>query len=211
MPTVADDTWSPLKSGGVCLRSRTWPAGDLGLAERDEIEAAGLADELADGFRIGDAGELDDDAVGALGDDDRLGDAGLVHPPFDDVLDDRHVAGRRRVALDRDGLIFDPKTARQVEPELGLDRAPAIGGRGIGETESRPEVDDQGKDADEQDKDRTGSTHRGGILHGMPVDRLRSGSERCAGAQRGAGRPASVSGCMGSRFPRSGPGSGRLR
>ena len=51
VPTVADATWSPLNSGGYSafevedLAGRgivgVWP-------ERDEVEPAGLADELAD-------------------------------------------------------------------------------------------------------------------------------------------------------------------
>ena len=67
MPTVADETWSPLNSGGSAWVEDLVLVVRLGRAERDEIEAAGLADELADRFRIGDAGQLDDDAVACPG------------------------------------------------------------------------------------------------------------------------------------------------
>ena len=55
-----------------------------------------VPDEPADGIDVRDARQLDDDAVRALDDDDGLGDAGRVHPPLDDVLDDAHRLGRRR-------------------------------------------------------------------------------------------------------------------
>ena len=83
----------------------------------------------------------------ALGDDDRLGHAGRVHAPLDDVLDDRHVGRGRRLAVDGHGLVLDAEAALQVEPELGLDRPPrAVGARRVGQLEAREEVDDQGED-----------------------------------------------------------------
>ena len=172
VPTVADETWSPLNSGGYVAASIVWPLGHLRRPERDEVEAAGLADEPADGLGVGDARQLDDDAVGALGRDDGLGDAGRVDPALDDVLDDRHVAGGRLLALDGDRLVLDAETARQVEAELRLDRPPgAVGTVGVGQLEARPEVDRQGEDADDEDEDRAGSTHRGGMLHGTGCHR----------------------------------------
>ena len=120
--------------------------GDLGRPERDEVEPAGLADELAHGLGIGDARQLDDDAVGALGGDDRLGDAGRVHAALDDVLDDRHVAGGRRLALDRQRLVLDAQAALEVEAQLRLDRPPRpVGALRVGKLESGEEIDDEGE------------------------------------------------------------------
>ena len=124
-PTEADAIWSPLNSGGVPLadRSRTWPSLAGRRAERDEVEPAGLADELADGVDVRDARQLDDHAVAALGQDDRLRHAGRVHAPLDDVLDDAHGRCGRRLAVLGQRLVLDAEAALQVEPELGLDRA----------------------------------------------------------------------------------------
>ena len=49
----------------------TWPSCTWRLAEWDELELAGLADELADGLGVGHARQFDDDPIGPLDDDDR--------------------------------------------------------------------------------------------------------------------------------------------
>ena len=145
MPTVADETWSPLNSGGYCLRSSLLALGRLGRAERDEVESAGLADQLADGLWVGDTRQLDDDAVGALGGDDRLGDARGVHAALDDVLDDAHVAGGRCLALDRQRLVFDAQATLEVEAQLRHDRPPRpVGALRVGKGESGEEIDEEG-------------------------------------------------------------------
>src|SRR3990170_4643945 len=84
-------------------RARTAARGHAGQVERlalthcrpdgdrDEVEAAGLANELTDGRSVGDARQLDDDAIRAARDDDRLGHAGRVHPGLDDLADDLEV------------------------------------------------------------------------------------------------------------------------
>ena len=70
-------------------------------------------------------------------------------------------------------LVLDAQATRQVEPEFRLDLAPAaVGAPRVGKLETRHEIDDQGKDPDEEDEDRTGFAHRGGMLHGMVADRL---------------------------------------
>ena len=103
----------------------------LGAAERDEVEPAGRADELADRVGIGDARQLDDDAVGALGRDDRLRHAGRVDAALDDLADDLEVLGPRDLVADLLRLVFDPEAALEVEAQLRLERALAIGGRRI--------------------------------------------------------------------------------
>ena len=110
----------------------TSPAFFWTCAERDEVEAAGLADEPADGVRVRDAGQLDDDAVGALGRDHRLGDAGRVHPALDDLADDLEVLGSRDLVADLLRLVLDAEAALEVEAELRLDRPLAVGGRASG-------------------------------------------------------------------------------
>ena len=85
----------------VLLRVEDLVGRGLGRPEGNEVEQAGLADQVADGLGVRDAGQLDDDAVLALGRDHGLGDASGVDPALDDILDDGHVGrrsapGRRR-------------------------------------------------------------------------------------------------------------------
>ena len=152
-------------------RGRLGEVDDLALGrargpERDEVEAAGLADELAHGVGVGDARQLDDDAVVALGHHDGLGDAGRVHPALDDVLDDRHVGGGRRLALDLLRLVLDAQAAGQVEAQLRLDGTTAGRGGAVRKREVREEVDDEGEDADEDDEDGATFSHVRGMVHG---------------------------------------------
>ena len=51
--------------------------------------------------------------------------------------------------------------------------------------EAREEVDRQGEDPDEEDEDRTGSTHRGGMLHGTMVHRVEGDSDVTIGCVTG--------------------------
>ena len=100
--------------------------GDLGRGrDRDEVEAAGLADERADRGGVGDARQLDDDPVRPARDDDRLGDAGRVHPVLDDLADDLDVGEGRRLAPGRIDPVLDLQAALEVEAELRLDEAAA--------------------------------------------------------------------------------------
>ncbi len=143
---------------------------DLGLAERHEVESTGLSDEGPDRVGIGNARHLHHDAVGSLGRHDRLRDAASVDPALDDVLDDGHVARAWLLALDRLGLVLDPQSAFQVEPELRADLSPApVGARGVGHGQSGEEVHEQGEHAEDQDEGGASSTHRGGMLHEMPA------------------------------------------
>ena len=129
------------------------------LAERHEVQPARLADQPADRVRVGHARQLDDDPVAALGRDERLGDAGRVHPVLHDLADDLEVLGPRDPVADLLRLVLDAEAALQVQPELRLDRA-AGRCRRIGEGETRNEVDDEGEDADDEDQDRTGFAHQ---------------------------------------------------
>ena len=141
-----------------------------------------MPDQPADRIDVRDARQLDDDAVRALDHDDRLGHAGRVHPPLDDVLDDAHPLGGRRHAVLGQRLVLDPETALEVEPELGLDQPPlAVRGRRIGQAEVREEVDEEGEDADDDDDGGAGSTHTGGMVHGTsPTRRPASGAVAAA-------------------------------
>ena len=183
--TVRPPLWSwPIEADGDLVaaeqRGRLGEVEDLSLrraggAERDEVEAAGLADELADRVGVGDARQLDDDAVVALGDHDGLRDAGRVHPALDDVLDDRHVRGGRRLAVDLLRLVLDAQAAGQVEAQLRLDRTAPRRGRAVRSGEVREEVDDEGEDADQDDEDGAGFSHVRGMVHGTSAGR-RGGS-----------------------------------
>ena len=183
-PIVALDSSSPLKSGGNSSRSMTSPAFFVDRAEGDEIEAPGLADEAADGVRIGDAGQLDDDPVGALRRDDRLGDAGRVHPPLDDLADDLEVLGSRDLVADLLRLVLDAETAAEVEAEPRLDQPLTVGGRAVWHAEARNEVDDEGEDADDEDEDRAGFAHRRRMIQGTCSPPVREDDAPPVGCRR---------------------------
>ena len=68
-------------------------------------------------------------------------------------------------------LVLDPQAAVQVEAELGLEvcgprRSSATAGMGNGH-----EAHHQGEQADDDDQDRAGATHRGGMIQGTAVPR----------------------------------------
>ena len=111
---------------GVALRVerllRQLLAGDgRGLAERDEVEPARRAHEVADLVGVLDARHLDDDPVVALDHDLGLGDTRLVDAVDDDLAQDVQVIARRRLALGRQHLVLDPQAALQIETQLGLE------------------------------------------------------------------------------------------
>ena len=156
----------------------------VGLPERHEVEAAGLADELADGFGVGDARQLDDDAVAALGRDDRLGDAGRVHPALDDVLDDADVA-RRSATCRRPGAPGTRPAGRPAGRGRASSRSTRDAAVGVAESGSRQPGKKSMKrasDADEQDEDR---------------DRL------CASRRDATRKPRSARAVSGRRRPRA--------
>src|SRR6185295_1190489 len=134
-------------------------------SERHEVEAAGLADEAADGVRVGDARQLHDDPVGALRRDHRLRDAGGIDPVLDDPPDDLEVRLTRNLLADLLRLVFDPKAALQVEAQLRLDRT-AAAVRRVGEGQSGNEIDDEGEQADDENEDRAGLAHRRRMIQG---------------------------------------------
>jgi hypothetical protein len=108
---------------------------------------------------VADARDLDHDAVRPGRHDDRLGHARRVHAPLDDVLDDLDLVQGRRLAVHRKDAVLDLQATLQVEAELGLDPAAAALLREGGQVEVRPEVEDEGEDAHEDNEDRSGSTH----------------------------------------------------
>ena len=111
-------------------------------------------------------GQLDDDAVGALGRDDRLRHAGRVHPPLDDLADDLEVLGSRNLVADLLRLVLDAEPALEVQAELGLDRSLAVGRRRVGDPKAGSEDDDEGGDADDEDEDGAGLAHRSRMIQG---------------------------------------------
>jgi hypothetical protein len=135
----------------------------LRLAERHEVEATGLLDQVPDRVRVGDTGQLDHDPVAALGRDERLGDAGRVHPVLHDRPDDFHVPGPGDPVADLLGLVLHAEAALQVEAELGLDRLTGDRAR-----ETGGEDEDEGDDADDQDEGGAGSTHSAADDTGLP-------------------------------------------
>ena len=117
------------------MRSIVWPSATWVDPSGTKSSRPVWPTSLRDRLGIGDARQLDDDAVGALGGDDGLGDAGRVHAALDDVLDDGHVGRGRRLALDRQRLVFDAQATLEVEAQLRLDGAP----RPVGTLLSREE------------------------------------------------------------------------
>ena len=159
---ATEQRWEFLEVDGLAF-------GHLGRAQGHEVELAGLPDQAPDVVDVGDARQLDHDAVAALDDDDRLRHAGRVHATLDDVLDDAHRLGRRVHAILGQRLVLDAETALEVEPELRLDRAPRAIGRGqVRQFEVWEEVDQKGEHADQDDENGTRSTHTGGMLHERP-------------------------------------------
>ncbi len=121
---------------------------------------AGLADRARDRRLVGDARQLDHDPVGALGDDLRLGHAGRVDPPLDDVPDRVHRPGIGRHAVVGQGLVLDPHPALEVEAELRLDdRVGVARAAEAGQAQARPEIEDKGGKADDDNQEGTGSAH----------------------------------------------------
>ncbi len=176
MPGLAAVRCSPVNSGGSGSPGSGCALGHAGRAagrrrgsepvgrERDERQLAGRPDEPLDLLAIGRTRELDDDPVGPVDRHDRLGHAGGVHAPLDDVADRRHRCRVGRLAVDREGLVLDPETALEVEPELGLDDA-RPGGLVAEDRQFQagPEVDRERKQADDDDEDGDEATHRGGL------------------------------------------------
>ena len=136
-------------------------------AERDEVEPAGLLDELADGVRVGDAGQLDDDPIGALGRDERLGDPGRIDPALHDLADDLEVFRWWGLVPNGEGLVFDAEAALEVQAQLRLDGPIRARGR-VGQGEPGDEVDDEGDDPDDEDQQRPGSAHQRRMIQDSP-------------------------------------------
>src|SRR5205814_3850714 len=112
--------------------------------------------------RVGHAGDLDDDPVGAAGDDDRLRHAGRVHPPLDDALDDIQVVEGRGLVADGLHLVLDLEPAPEVEAQLRLDDATRALAAEVGQGQARHEVDQDGEHAEDGDEDQPGSAHERG-------------------------------------------------
>ena len=93
-----------------------------------------------------DAGKLDDDLVGALLADLRLGDAELVNPVPHDLDRPADVVGGQRVALRRYRLQHDLESALEVEPERRL----AVGRRARDHEQGHP--GERQKDDPQQDE-----------------------------------------------------------
>ena len=132
---------------------------DLGGARgrhRLELEHAGGADQAADVSLVLDTGELDRDAVLALGHDDGLSHAGEV----DAVLDDgaRLLEDLRGdfLLVGRHHLVLAAKAADEVESELDLDAAVVV----LPEAGYGHDRHHEGDDEQEQDKDRNDALHR---------------------------------------------------
>ena len=171
MEGLALSIWSPLNSGSSGVGSG-WPStawlgpGDVRGAvaltrQRNEVQAAGLADQPTDGLGIRDARELDDDAVAALGLDDRLGHAGRVDAPLDDVADRREVTDSGRPPVLGQRLVLDPEPALQVQPELGLEESRAA--RRIADRrdpKTGEEDDDEREHANDDDENGGSAAHR---------------------------------------------------
>src|SRR6185312_112734 len=156
------------------------------LTERDEVEDAGLADEPSDRVDVGDAGQLDDDAIITLDDDDGLGHASRVHPSLDDVLQDAECLAGRRDTILGERLVLDPQPALEVEAELGLDRPPGAVRRGrIGDPQVGEEDHDQREDADQGDEEGAGSAHRRDATRKAPLTRSEASVERRTGRSSG--------------------------
>ena len=92
-------------------------AGEIGF-EVVELELGGLADQCRGCARVVDAGELDDDLVGALLANLGLRDAELVDAVPHDVLRDRHPRRVDILVLRRNRLEDDFEAALEIEPLL---------------------------------------------------------------------------------------------
>jgi hypothetical protein len=86
---------------------------------------AGLLDQVYSQVAIGDARQLNQDAVLALELDDRLGDAQAVDAVLDDAPRRLHLLRRGRRAARQVGGEQDLQSALQVEALLELQVAPA--------------------------------------------------------------------------------------
>ena len=170
--TFAAVTWSPEKSAVAAVGSG-WPAvatrgpweldgAVLGDGQRDEVEPAGLADEAANRLGVADARDLDDDPVRPGGEDHRLRDAGRVHAPLDDLLDDVDVRLAGRLAPGGNDAVLDLQAALEVEAQLRLDLAGLAVRRQRRQVQVRPEVERERQDANDGNEERSGSTHERG-------------------------------------------------
>ena len=174
---LAVSIWSPLNRAGSGT-GRGWPSIDAGRPaagrrsravdirrQRHEVEPAGRPDELLDRLGVLDARQLDDDAVGTDGVDKRLGDTGRVHAALDDVADRVHRVGVGDAVAHLLGLVLDPESALQVEPELPLETARIHGaGRGSDDRHAHgDEIEEEGEHAEDDDEQGDRSTHRGGL------------------------------------------------
>ena len=134
-------------------------AGQPLLAVRvHKHELRGRAQRLHGFFRIGDLRDLDRDAVVARKRDSRLGEALVGQALTDHGLRRFHIAGQvaRIVALRQLRLIYDARTAHQIEAEpdavLGIihrrdDRAPC---NGKAHYRAKTEQNDHEHDCDER-------------------------------------------------------------
>jgi hypothetical protein len=140
--------------------------------EGDEVETARGADEAPDLVRVLDARHLDDDPVVALDDDLRLGDARLVDAIDDDLAQHGEVVAARDLAFGRQHLVLDPQAPLQVESELGLQ---VPGGARVLAAKRRErdshEVHQDREQADDDDQNRAGASHRGGMIQAAAVPR----------------------------------------
>ena len=174
VPTVAEATWSPLNSGGNCLRSSCWPSvtwvEPSGTKSSRPVWPTSL--RTASGSVTPGSSTTTRSAPWVV---TTGSETPVVFTRRSTMsLMTRHVAGRRRLALDRQRLVFDAQAALEVEAQLRLDRPPRpVGALRVGKLEPGEEIDEEGDDPDEQDEDRTGFTHRGGMLHGTVAYRRR--------------------------------------
>ena len=153
----------------------------LGWRKRDEVELARLDEERPDLVRVLGVRQVDEDAVRALGLDDRLGDPGRVDP----VLDDRLRGGKcTRIRLLATGglkAVHDLEAADQVEAQLRVhDPRPAVGVAEVRDGQLWPEVDDEEERSQDDDDDRGCSTHWRGCYQAFngPVGRSPSDGRR---------------------------------
>ena len=110
MPTVADAIWSPPNSGGIVVGSIGSPTVIWVVAERNEFDLAGVAEQPADRVDVGAV-----DHAGQLGDHDevvrrdrRLGDAQCASPVSAGPWRSSAISvGRRSDASDRLRRIFE--------------------------------------------------------------------------------------------------------
>jgi hypothetical protein len=137
------------------------------LAERDEVETAGLSDESPDRLGIGDARQLDDDRslpwVVTSG-----SETPVAFTRFSMIwrITSRS-SGRGILSPTCCAWYSTRRAAAQVEAELRLDR-PAPGVARIREGEAGNEVDDEGEDADDENQDRSGFAHQRRMIQEPP-------------------------------------------